>query len=146
MWIWPGRNMRPVNISLSWLKSTIRWLMLSLALAFRERRKAGAIVTLQTKRRTERDKHRVETSTVHYSTKSEKETLTHKQVILVQLTKKRPLATLLLLQLSSSSILVNPCAQVTLGACAAHVVLLIYRIWRTSVVHTERVCSCYGRF
>lgn len=35
--------------------------MLSLALAFRERRKAGAIVTLQTKRDTHTDKHKEQT-------------------------------------------------------------------------------------
>lgn len=44
----PGRNVMACSIFLSWVKSTIMWFILSLAFAFRDRRNAGAIVTLQT--------------------------------------------------------------------------------------------------
>ena len=62
----PGRKEIPRSISRSWLKSTIMWLMLSLALAFRDRRKAGAIVTLPTKE-THKDTHGW--ARTHYTTR-----------------------------------------------------------------------------
>lgn len=102
-WCRPGRNLRLCNIPLSWLKSTIKWLMLSLALALRERRKAGAIVTLRTK---SRDTH-TKTQKTHRSGNKHGPLFNwnrgkriKKQVILPLLTKRRPLTRLLLLPLT----------------------------------------------